>query len=173
VRGSFERGKKHGVWRSYLRERLIAETHYHLGEKHGRDVQFDPDGTAVFDLYMHLGVLHGPCNITREAGLFLMGRRVGTWRIFGSERRVIEVREYDTGVLLSVDGRRLPPPPSTLSMGTKTIDRAACDRDNRSVVVAPCRELFEAHQRCAVTLHPDDCRATATRHYLDSPGNKP
>jgi hypothetical protein len=165
IRGEYEHGKKHGVWRTYLRTRLIGETHYQHGVKHGRNVHFH-DGTAILDCDMHTGVFHGHCDVTREAGFYLAGYRVGTWTTFDAERRVTEVKRYGMGVLLSVDGRPFPPPPATIVAGTTTIDRQACDRDGRSTHTA-CREIFEAHQRCALAARPDECRRIALQEYLE------
>jgi hypothetical protein len=164
--GSFERGKRQGVWQTYVRGRLRSESHYHLDERHGRFATFADDGSAVVDCYMHAGVLHGHCDLVREVGLHLAGRRVGTWKELDSERRVVEVKVYDTGVLLSVGGRRVPPPPPTLSTGTTTIDREECQRNSRSVLYSSCRELFDAHSRCALAPRPEECRGLAIQTYL-------
>lgn len=84
-----------------------------------------------------------------------------------SQRRVVEVKVYDAGVLLSVGGRRVPPPPPTISAGTTAIDREECQRNSRSVLYSSCRELFDAHSRCALATRPEECRGLAIQTYLE------
>lgn len=151
--GRFIDGKQHGRSMTFSRDALLSEATYDHGELR-RFVLMDGEGQPSFVGNFNDGVAHGPFVHARNAphqlvGSHIEGRRSGIWHRSGDDR---ETRIYDHhGVLRSLDGRPLPPPPDRIVLPDgRRVVRASCGPATPTTWLNdPCTDLFEAIQRCA------------------------
>ena len=150
--GMWVDGKKHGRWRLFNGDERVAESRYVDGEL--RWHVFMNEGRLLWSSGWKAGLAHGPFvdawdPSRRIEGAHVEGRRSGTWRRSGE---VPETWTYDAaGVMRTLDGRPVPPPPDEIVLldGT-TRTRASCGlRQLEGGARAACVDLFEAFQRCA------------------------
>jgi hypothetical protein len=148
----YRRGVLHGFVRDFEGDKLVHECFYIDGVRDGFCWSLPgktPSTIGVADVKQ-----------------YDRGRRTGVWWI-SHEGKVNHVRVYGDDILLGIDGRSVPLPPTSIDVDGEVIRRSQCppllEFNER------CHALFEDYQICE--LEPADrasCRERALSSYRSS-----
>ncbi len=174
--GRWVSGKRQGTWRTFHEDgRLVTEVSYRDGRVDGTTVDWYPELQVRADeAHWRDGLLEGLSRSWNTDGRLTSlahwrrGRLHGVSERYGAAGEVISAEVYDDGILTSIDGRSVPPPPERIELPSGRVEvRSECPPEQpveaRSLQPS-CIQLFARVQRCALE-HDEACRTGAVKEY--------
>lgn len=168
--GRMVHGKRDGKFVERVVAGFVVESFFRDGLVEGLYTLRDANGVPVSSQQFRRGRRHGwrrdtgPDGSLKKLEIYDNGVPAGEWEDHGPDG--VTRRLYGAaGVLLAVDGQRLPPPRESILVEGGVLTREECLRRAKAFAwdgvhppaEPPCLDIFEDVQRCA----DDPCRAAA------------